>query len=398
MSVEQPLLADEDDLQRDEQRRCDAARAGDRRALGELLTAHGPRLYRQVLLPRLGKATAAEEALAVTYLEVIKSFGNFRWQGVGVYPWLRQVALRVALRAIRKGAGETLCEPSDLARELEEIEVESSRLSDNYDLAKTRGYVERALEQLTTQHAEALRLRFLEERSREELAALWQVTPNAVDQRVHRAKEALRAGLQATREIKSASPLVFLLVDGGAGPTVHVFNRAQVSLGRTPDSDLKLPGEGVSRQHASLSVDAASGSYWVTDLGSSNGTLLRGHPVSGRQRINIGDSLRIGGYVITVAATPLVSLWARALLAEEGNDASDGTEPEAAPVSLGASAPTERLSQVLRRRPSQAPADSGPRSAGEERIEGLLRLAWQSDDLDQTFNERAVEAVLLAQE
>ncbi len=144
------------------------------------------------------------------------------------------MALRVALRAIRKGAGETLCEPSDLARELEETEIESSRLSENYDLAKTRGYVERALEQLSTQHAETLRLRFLEERSRDELAAIWQVTPNAVDQRVHRAKEALRTGLQAARDIKSASPLVFLLVDGGAGATVHVFNRAQVSLGRAP--------------------------------------------------------------------------------------------------------------------------------------------------------------------
>jgi RNA polymerase sigma factor (sigma-70 family) len=398
MSGEQPLPTDKEDLLGDEQRRCEAAQTGDRQALGELLTLHGPRLYRQVLLPRLGRASAAEEALAVTYLEVIKSFGNFRWQGIGVYPWLRLVALRVALRAIRKGAGETLCEPSDLARELEETAIESSRLSDNYDLAKTRGYVERALEQLSTQHAETLRLRFLEERTREELAELWRLTPNAVDQRVHRAKQALRAGLQAAREVKSASPLVFLLVDGGAGATVHVFNRAQVSLGRAPDSDLKLPGEGVSRQHAVLSVDAASSSYWITDLGSSNGTLLRGQPVTGRVRMSMGDSLRVGGYVISIAATPLLSLWARALLAEEGGEGPGSSDAEAPPVSQGASAPTERLSQVLQRRTSQVPADSGCSSAAEERIEALLRLAWQSEELDQTFNERAVEAVLLAQE
>lgn len=396
MAVEPPVPAPSDEQLLDEQRRCERAQSGERAALGELLALHGPRLYRQVLLPRLGNPSAAEEALAVTYLEAIKSFGGFRWQGFGAYPWLRQVALRVALRAIRKAKGETLCDPSDLARELEETQVESSRLTDNYDHAKTRSYVERALEGLSTQHAEALRLRFLEERSREELAAAWGVTVNAVDQRVHRAKEALRSGLCASYEVRRASPLVFLLVDGGAGATVHVFNRAQISLGRDPDSDLKLPGRGVSRQHATLRTDTATSSYWITDLGSSNGTLLRGQPVAGRVGLALGDSLRIGGYVLTLAASPLLSMWARTLLAEESEDPQGPSEAAAPRVT--ALAPTERLSHVLRRSDLQAPADSGHSSAAEERIETLLRSAWQPDHLDQAFNERAVEAVLLAEE
>ena len=45
---------------------CLAAQGGDRKALGELLRRHGPRLYRAVLLPRLGSAAAAEEALSLT--------------------------------------------------------------------------------------------------------------------------------------------------------------------------------------------------------------------------------------------------------------------------------------------------------------------------------------------
>src|SRR5688572_24051145 len=42
---------------------CERARTGDREALGAILRRHGPRLYRAVLLPRLGSSALAEEAL-----------------------------------------------------------------------------------------------------------------------------------------------------------------------------------------------------------------------------------------------------------------------------------------------------------------------------------------------
>ena len=76
---------------------CDRAHAGDRDALGEILRLYGPRLFRSVLLPRLGSPPAAEEALSITYMKVVERFDQFAWQEVGVYPWLRVVALRVAL-------------------------------------------------------------------------------------------------------------------------------------------------------------------------------------------------------------------------------------------------------------------------------------------------------------
>src|SRR5580704_3913071 len=79
----------------------DLAQAGDKNALGELLTQFGPTLYRSVLLPRLGSEAAAKDALSETYTKVIERIGQFRWQGVGFYPWLRVVALRVAIDALR---------------------------------------------------------------------------------------------------------------------------------------------------------------------------------------------------------------------------------------------------------------------------------------------------------
>lgn len=376
-----------------EQALLSEAQQGNRAALGQLLTSHGPRLYRSVLLPRLGSATRAEEALAVTYLEAIKSLPTFQWQGYGIFPWLRQVALRVALRAVRKAAGESLCEPSDIAREIEESQADASSLGEDYDRVKARGFVERALEGLGSQHAEALRLRLLEERPREELASLWGMTPNAVDQRVHRAKQALRSALAARHEAKQASPLVFVTVDSGTGPAVHVFNRAAISIGRAPSSDLMLPGDGVSRHHAVLRWSDAG--YQIEDLGSSNGTLLRGTHLSGAAPLKVGDTVRIGGYAVAVVSSPLVSLWARAILAESASEQGPGGT-EAAPASTSALPATAPLSQILEQH--FPPADHGRSSAGEERIEELLSSAWLPSELDDTFHARAVQAVLLSAE
>ena len=79
----------------------DRAQGGDRVALGELLHKYGPGLYRSVLLPRLGTETAAKEALAETYAKVVANISKFTWQNVGFYPWLRTVALRIALDQLR---------------------------------------------------------------------------------------------------------------------------------------------------------------------------------------------------------------------------------------------------------------------------------------------------------
>src|ERR1019366_2445312 len=69
------------------------AQTGDRKALGELLLAHGGTLYRTVLLPRLGSEAAAKDALAETYAKAVARIGQFQWQGVGFYPWLRMIGL-----------------------------------------------------------------------------------------------------------------------------------------------------------------------------------------------------------------------------------------------------------------------------------------------------------------
>jgi RNA polymerase sigma factor (sigma-70 family) len=174
------------------------AQAGDRQALGELLQKHGQGLYRSVLLPRLGSESAAKEALAETYAKVVANIAKFTWQNVGFYPWLRTVALRVALDQLRARKRVVLFEEEDLVREVDEAQTVTpvdQQVSDARDRDAARRKVEDALAQINPRYAKAIRLRVLEERPREEVAQEMGVTPATFDVLLHRAIAALRKSL-----------------------------------------------------------------------------------------------------------------------------------------------------------------------------------------------------------
>ncbi|WP_235879659.1 RNA polymerase sigma factor [Polyangium aurulentum] len=181
---------------------CERAQSGDRVALGQILRKYGPILYRAVLLPRLGRDALAQDALAETYARVVERFHQFQWQNAGVYPWLRVVALRIALDILRARKRETLYEPDDLQREIDASESDLSatgeaELSEKRDLAEARARVEAALRAINPRYAEAIRLRVLEERPREEVAAALGVTVSTFDVVLHRALTALKKALGA---------------------------------------------------------------------------------------------------------------------------------------------------------------------------------------------------------
>jgi RNA polymerase sigma factor (sigma-70 family) len=174
------------------------AKGGDRKALGLLLTRFGPTLYRSVLLPRLGNAAAAEQALGDTYARVVERIAQFDWQGSGFYPWLRTVGLRVALDLLRKRRREVLFEPGDLEREVEDAERAlaaddpAAEVFERRDLEAARRKLERALAEIHPRYAKVIRLRILDERPRDEVARELGVSASTFDVVLHRAMTALR--------------------------------------------------------------------------------------------------------------------------------------------------------------------------------------------------------------
>jgi RNA polymerase sigma factor (sigma-70 family) len=198
-----PSVADGDahDRALDRERQLvDRAQSGDRVATGELLSQYGPGLYRSVLLPRLGSEAAAKDALSETYAKVVERIGQFRWQNVGFYPWLRTVALRVALDHLRSRKRLVIWEAQDVAREVDETSTATpvdQRLSDHRDAEASKRRVSAALDRIHPRYARAIRLRVLEERPREEVAGLLGVTPATFDVLLHRAIASLRKVLLA---------------------------------------------------------------------------------------------------------------------------------------------------------------------------------------------------------
>ncbi len=186
-----------------ERRLVARAQAKDREALGELLNRYGPGLYRSVLLPRLGSEAAAKDALADTYARVVERIDRFTWQNVGFYPWLRTVGLRVAIDHLRARKRMVVWEADEVERTLDaeagdgpETPLDQA-LSDHRDRAAARAKVTRALDAIHPRYARAIRLRILDERPREEVAALLEVTPATFDVLLHRAIAALKKALSA---------------------------------------------------------------------------------------------------------------------------------------------------------------------------------------------------------
>jgi RNA polymerase sigma-70 factor (ECF subfamily) len=178
------------------------AQSGDRKAMGELLHRHGPALYATVLLPRLGNEAAAKDALSETYAKVVERLDRFQWQNVGFYPWLRTVALRVAIDSLRARKRTVLWEAEDLERAVNASESATpvdQAVQERRDREEAKARLAAALDAIHPRYARALRLRVLEERPREEVAAELGVTPATFDVLLHRATAALRKVLHEAR-------------------------------------------------------------------------------------------------------------------------------------------------------------------------------------------------------
>jgi DNA-binding winged helix-turn-helix (wHTH) protein len=73
-------------------------------------------------------------------------------------------------------------------------------------------------------------------------------------------------------------------------------------LGRAPDASIWIDAAGVSRHHARIVVNGATAT--LEDLGSKNGTYLRGERVTSSVGLNDGDQIRLGSVLITFRIPP----------------------------------------------------------------------------------------------
>lgn len=72
-------------------------------------------------------------------------------------------------------------------------------------------------------------------------------------------------------------------------------------IGRIPTSTVQLDAAGISRRHARILVTLNDAR--IEDLGSKNGTMVNGKPVSGRVLLHDGDRIQAGPVVVIYHAS-----------------------------------------------------------------------------------------------
>ncbi len=91
------------------------------------------------------------------------------------------------------------------------------------------------------------------------------------------------------------------------GKTFRI-DRSEARIGRATDNDVQFPDRSVSRHHCR--IRKSGDAWWIEDLGSTNGTLVRGAPVRAPRRLRHGDVVAAGfsWFVFQEADRPLVNL------------------------------------------------------------------------------------------
>ncbi|HEX9892145.1 MAG TPA: FHA domain-containing protein [Actinomycetota bacterium] len=128
---------------------------------------------------------------------------------------------------------------------------------------------------------------------------------------VYRAVRTIAADLYGRRERRAATPRtkpvrkarggspgrVVLLTDKGGRGSQHKLN-GTLTIGRAPDTDIRLDDTYASQQHARISE--RNGTWMVEDLGSTNGTYLNRTKVTAPAHLAPGDRIRIGNTYLEV--------------------------------------------------------------------------------------------------
>jgi hypothetical protein len=131
------------------------------------------------------------------------------------------------------------------------------------------------------------------------------------------------------------------LVLCGADGTAREFklDRERVTIGRRPDNDVSLPQPAVSGEHAAV-VTILDDSF-LEDLGSTNGTLVNGTPVT-KHFLHDRDEIDIGREILVYLADDSAVLEAPLRRPERPAAADGGDTVRGAGRPAGAGAPRDK--------------------------------------------------------
>jgi pSer/pThr/pTyr-binding forkhead associated (FHA) protein len=86
---------------------------------------------------------------------------------------------------------------------------------------------------------------------------------------------------------------VLVICSGSFEGTEYALSEDETLIGRNPTTDITLLDESISREHAIVSFDSATGTWTLEDLQSTNGSKLNGKRVRSAALAD-GDEIEVG--------------------------------------------------------------------------------------------------------
>jgi RNA polymerase sigma-70 factor (ECF subfamily) len=180
----------------DERGIVEQAAKGDKRAFERLYRHYAPVLFSYVLVPMLGDRDDAQDCVRDTFISAHKALASYEWQGTSLYPWLKTLAKNKA-RDLLRASGRRQRLRGAFSSHLDGIGPEpTSPAEEVVQRRLLRTQIETVLETLNPRYARVLRLRLLEDRSREECAELLEVKVGTLDVLLFRAVRAFRSAAE----------------------------------------------------------------------------------------------------------------------------------------------------------------------------------------------------------
>jgi RNA polymerase sigma-70 factor (ECF subfamily) len=167
-------------------------------AFGAFYRRHAQGLLRYFARRTLDPETAAE-LTAETFAEAFASRHRFRDRGSGAGAWLYGIARHELSRYLRAGAVESRARRRLGMPERDLSPGDYERIEELIDFAPLRAALADALDLLTEDQREAMRLRVMEERPYEEVARLLECTEATARARVSRGLRRITQVLEPTR-------------------------------------------------------------------------------------------------------------------------------------------------------------------------------------------------------
>jgi RNA polymerase sigma-70 factor (ECF subfamily) len=170
----------------------EAAQAGDRLALEELVRLTHRGVY-TCALRLVGNPDDAADVTQDVYLRVVRKLGGFRHEA-SFTTWLNRVTTNVAMSALKRRTRRITVEGGAVPAEARDLAPGPAERAESVALARR---LEQLVARLPETQRQVLVLRDIYGQSTDEVADAMGISPGAVKVRLFRARERLKADLEA---------------------------------------------------------------------------------------------------------------------------------------------------------------------------------------------------------